>query len=56
MADDADAAVVTRRREGVDGTFEAVERMRFAPHHDLKRLVVVVATSFALGHDVTSFC
>ena len=55
MADDADAAVIAGRRERVDGAFEAVKRMRLAILHDLKRLVVVVAASFALGHDVTLF-
>ena len=53
VPDDASAAMIAGRRERVYGAFEAVERMRFAVHRDLKGLVVVVAASFARSHDVT---
>ena len=53
MPEDAGATMIAGRRERVDGAFEAVERMRLAVHRDLKRLVVVVAASFARSHDVT---
>ena len=52
MPEDAGAAMIAGRRERMDGTFEAVKRMRLAVHRDLKRLVVVVAASFARSHDV----
>jgi len=53
VSDDADTAMIAGRRERVNGAFEAVERMRLAVHRDLKRLVVVIAASFARSHNVT---
>lgn len=51
VADDLDAAVLARWGEGVDGALEAVEHVRLvARHAQLKRLVVLVAAYFALGH------
>jgi hypothetical protein len=50
MPEDAGAAMIAGWRKRVDGAFEAVERMRLAVHRDLKRLVVVVAASFARSH------
>jgi hypothetical protein len=43
VADDAHAAVFASGREGMNGTFEAVERMRLVSHHHLKGFVVVVS-------------
>jgi hypothetical protein len=53
VSQDAGTAMMAGRRECMDRAFEAVERMRFAVHHDLKRFVVVVAASFASSHAVT---
>src|SRR5437763_5170012 len=43
VADDAAIAVGARRREGLDGALEAVERVRGASHRDLEGLVVLVS-------------
>src|SRR5581483_6897264 len=50
MPDDLAATVRTRRRHSVNGALEAVEGVRCPPHHDLERLVVVVATYFTSCH------
>jgi hypothetical protein len=43
VADDADAAVLARRRQRVDRAFETVEGVGGAVHAHLERLVVIVA-------------
>src|SRR5262249_19368960 len=50
VTDDADAAMLTGRRQRVDRAFEAVERVGRAVHLYLKGLVVVVAAGFASRH------
>jgi hypothetical protein len=50
VSDDAALAMRTRRREGLNGALEAVERPWLVIHHDLKALVVVVSTNFAFCH------
>src|SRR5262249_28038094 len=51
VPDDADAAVLAGRRQRMDRALEAVEGVGGAVHGHLKRLVVVVSTSFTSGHD-----
>src|SRR6187401_1522920 len=51
MPDDAAAAVGARRRQPMDRTLEAVERMRLAVHDDLESLVILVPASFAACHN-----
>jgi hypothetical protein len=53
VADDPDAAVLAGRRERVDRALEAVERVRFAVHRDLKCLVVLVTAGLAGRHGCT---
>jgi hypothetical protein len=50
VADDATAAVCARRGERLDGTFKAIECVRFASRRDLKGLIVLVAAGFAPRH------
>jgi hypothetical protein len=51
VADDLDAAVLTRWGEGVDRALEAIERVRVAAGHTyVKSLVVLISTDFAPGH------
>jgi hypothetical protein len=38
------------RRQGVNCALETIERVRFAVHHNLKRLVIVIAAGFACRH------
>src|SRR5690242_19488383 len=54
VAEDAAAAVLAARRQRLDRTLEAVERVRPSIHRHLKRLVVVVAAGFAGRHGITS--
>lgn len=48
MPDDSTAAMFALGGQCMNRTFEAVERVRFAGHHDLKRLVIFVAADFTL--------
>jgi hypothetical protein len=50
VANDACAAMSANWGERAYGTFETVEHMLLAIHHDFERLVVVVAASLANGH------
>src|SRR5437660_6388254 len=50
VPEDPAAAMIARRRQRLDGAFEAVKRMRLAVHDDVERLVVVVPAGFALWH------
>ena len=43
------AAVLAVRGKGMDGAFEAIERMFFSHDHNLERLVVVVAAGSQTG-------
>jgi hypothetical protein len=51
MSDNPATAMRAFRGERVDRALEAVECMRFAGEDDLKRIVVVVAADFTLGHE-----
>jgi hypothetical protein len=55
VPDDLAPAVLTLRREGVDGTFETIEEMRVTIHDDLDGLVIIVSAYFTLNHN-PSFC
>jgi hypothetical protein len=46
MADDGTAAMGTRGGEGLNGAFEAVERVAFSIQHNLKCFLVLVAAGF----------
>jgi hypothetical protein len=46
----ARSTVLACRRQGVNCALETIERVRFAVHHNLKRLVVVIAAGFACRH------
>jgi hypothetical protein len=50
VSDHTAATVSADRRERVNRTLEAVERVRVACAHDLERLVVVVTAYLADGH------
>jgi hypothetical protein len=50
VPDDARPAMLAGWRKGMNGTFEAIESMRRAVHHDLKCLVVCVSAGLASGH------
>ena len=50
MANDSALANLTGRRQRLDRTLERIERMRFAVLNNVKTLVVVVVTGFALAH------
>jgi hypothetical protein len=54
VTNDTDAAMRTRRRQGMDGAFEAIERMSLAVLDYLKGLVVIIPTRLAYCHDITS--
>src|SRR5262249_58791153 len=56
MAHDVGAAMRARRGQGLDGAFEAVERMACAVHSDLESLVIIIAASLASGHGASSLC
>ena len=49
MTDDSATAMRAGRRQGVYCTFEAVERVGLARHHDFKAFVVVVSADLALA-------
>src|SRR5688500_11331082 len=55
VSHDPAPAVRTFRRQRVDRALEAVEGVRLAGHHDLERLVVLVATGFAALHGEAPF-
>ena len=56
VADDPDAAVLASRGERVDRTLEAVEYVRLVVGQRYpERLVVLIATHFALRHPQTPF-
>jgi hypothetical protein len=50
VANDMSATVWASWREGLDCTFETVERVAAPVHGYLKRLIVFVPTSFAFCH------
>lgn len=50
---DTAAAMFASRRQRVDRTFEAVERVGRSGHHHIERFIVFVATDFARFHDAT---
>jgi hypothetical protein len=50
VSDDARSAMLARRRQGMNCALETIERVRFAVHHNLKSLVIVIAASFACRH------
>jgi hypothetical protein len=50
VADDLDAAMVTRWRKYMNGAFETVENVSLAAHDDLKGFVVLVAATLTNGH------
>jgi hypothetical protein len=52
MPDDPAAAMGARRREGVDGALEAVERVDFTAHNHLKTFIILVAANFTYAHDL----
>jgi hypothetical protein len=52
MANNAATAVMTRRSQGSDCTFKAVEGMCLSTHDYLKGLIIFIATSFTVGHPV----
>ncbi len=54
VTNDTDAAMRTRWRQGMDGAFEAIERMSLAVLDYLKGLVVIIPTRLAYCHDTTS--
>ena len=53
MADDAAVTVRAMRGQPMDRTFEAVERVSFAVHHNLEALVVVVSAVRTNAHSTT---
>jgi hypothetical protein len=54
MPHNSAAAVVASRREGMDGTFEAVEDVPSAGNGYFKGLVVLITANFAGTHSFTS--
>src|SRR6185295_1775204 len=50
VADDAAAAVLATRRQGVDRALEAVEDVGRTLHHHLEGLIVVVSADFTSRH------
>src|SRR3712207_5745682 len=50
MPNNPAAAVRARRRQNLNGAFEAVKHMGLSSHRDLKGLVVIISTLFALSH------
>lgn len=50
VSDDPTSAVRACWSQGLDGAFEAVELIRFAPDRDLKALVVIVLTDLTDAH------
>jgi len=53
MADDAAVTMRAMRGQPMDRTFEAVERVSFAVHHNLEALVVVVSAVRTNAHSTT---
>jgi len=54
VPNNAAATMVTGRGQLGDCTLKAVKCISLATHHDLKRLVVIVATLLTLHHDITA--
>jgi hypothetical protein len=52
VSDDAAATVSTAWRQLMNGAFKAVEHVGTPVRPDFKSFVVVVATHFAMGHNV----
>jgi hypothetical protein len=50
MADNLDPAVRTAGRQGMNGTFKAIEGVGGSLHDDIKRFIVIVSANFTLGH------
>lgn len=50
VSDDPRSTMLARRRQGMNCALETIERVRFAFHHNLKSLVVVIAAGFACRH------
>jgi hypothetical protein len=50
MADDLAPAMGAGGRQRVNSTFEAIEHVRSARHHDLECLVIVIPTDLATCH------
>src|SRR5215510_3430380 len=55
MAQDFTTTMITVRSQGVDRTFETVERVRPAGHAQRKSLIVFVAAGLTPCHGVHSF-
>ena len=53
MAKNPTATVAASGRQSLDGTLKAIKAMRGSSHHDLKGLVIVIATGFAPSHGYT---
>jgi hypothetical protein len=54
MPDNPAAAMGAGRGEGVDGALEAVKRVGFAAHNNLKTFIILVAANFTYAHDLIS--
>jgi len=54
VPDDAASALRADRRKGMNGAFEAVEKVAFAADNDLERLVILVSAGFAGRHKSTN--
>jgi hypothetical protein len=42
--------VVACRRQGMDGAFKAIERVRCTGHRNLKRFVILISANFTRTH------
>ena len=50
VTDDPATAVITRRRQFVNGAFKAIERVRCTGHRNFKRLVILIPANFTRAH------
>src|SRR5215471_10629455 len=50
VTDNPATAVITRRRQFVNGAFKAIERVRCTGHRDFKRLVILISANFTRTH------
>ena len=50
VADDPAFAMWANRRQGVDGTLEAVKRVVLSGNDNVKRLVIFIFANFAFRH------
>lgn len=55
MAQDATAAMLTRRRQRVDSAFEGIEIITESFHRYLKRIFIRIATGFTGCHAVLQY-